>query len=48
MTESDEFVRWLRSIDANARVLAVSARDLGNEALRTRRLTARATPKICH
>lgn len=29
----DEFLRWLRAIDANAKVVAVSARDLGNEAL---------------
>lgn len=31
--KGDEFVRWLRSTDVNARVVAVSARDLGNEAL---------------
>jgi len=31
--KGDEFVRWLRPIDPNARVVAVSARDLGNEAL---------------
>lgn len=31
--KGDDFLRWLRSIDANATVVAVSARDLGNEAL---------------
>lgn len=31
--KGDEFLRWLRAIDANAKVVAVSARDLGNEAL---------------
>lgn len=31
--KGDELVRWLRSIDANTKVVAVSARDLGNEAL---------------
>jgi DNA-binding response OmpR family regulator len=31
--KGDELVRWLRSIDLDAKVVAVSARDLGNEAL---------------
>jgi CheY-like chemotaxis protein len=31
--KGDEFVRWLRSRDANAKIIAVSAREVGNEAL---------------
>lgn len=31
--KGDEFLRWLRLSDTTAKVVAVSARDLGNEAL---------------
>lgn len=33
--KGDELVRWLRTVDPDARVVAVSARDLGNAALVT-------------
>jgi DNA-binding response OmpR family regulator len=31
--KGDELVRWLRGTDSGARIIAVSARDRGNEAL---------------
>lgn len=31
--KGDELVRWLRARDANAKIIAVSAREIGNEAL---------------